>query len=60
MHAMLEINVKCDYNSVSITDNKFNEKDDCSASYFVQWHHTNCTGVRDVDLSNQTSLCYGA
>ena len=56
MHAMLEINVKCD----RITGNKLNGKDDCSVGYVVQWLHTNCTGVGGVDLPSQTSLCCGA
>ena len=59
MQAMLEIYVKCERNSVNITVNQLNGKDDCSASYIVQWLHTNCTCVGVVDLPNQTSLCCG-
>ena len=36
MQAMLEIYVKCERNSVNITVNQLNGKDDCSASYVVQ------------------------
>ena len=57
MQAMLEIYVKFDRNSVNITVNQLNGKDGCSASYVVQWLHTNCTCVGVVDLPNQTSLC---
>ena len=56
MQAMLEIYVKCERNSVNITVNQLNGKDDCSASYVVQWLQTR----PDQTRMNEWALCYEA